>query len=429
MTMKSQTNSTKNKHLTLSERIIIEQLLNDGKTFSSIANEVGKSPTTISAEVMKHRYEKLRSNTFNGGNKNTKDCLHAKGCAGLKTCKGIDCKDYQYAGCAKLKTPPYVCNSCKKRGSCRKRIWHYSAKTAYDNYCFMLKDSRRGISLSKDEFNYLDDLVSPLIVRGQSPFHIYSNHKDDIACSERTLYRYLAAGTLSASLMDLQRQVRYKQRRKKGTETAYSYEYRQGRTYQDFLNFTDKNPGYNIVEMDTVLGCAGTNKVLLTLFFRNCSFMLAFIMPDNTQKSVISVFNHLQKNIDTDSYKNLFPVILTDNGSEFKAPVRIEFETQNGEQVSHVFYCDPNVTNQKSRIEKNHEFIRYVVPKGKSFDAYDQPDITKLINHINSLSRESLGGNTPFDMASMLLDKSLFALLGLEHISPDEVHLKPSLLK
>ena len=46
------------KHLTLSERIIIEQKLNEGSTFTAIAALVNKDPSTISKEVRKHRTEK-----------------------------------------------------------------------------------------------------------------------------------------------------------------------------------------------------------------------------------------------------------------------------------------------------------------------------------------------------------------------------------
>jgi len=424
--MDNQNNSTKNKHLTLSDRIKIEQLLNENNTFAFIADEIGKSATTISNEVKKHRFKNLRKNTFNGKN----DCKHMRDCPNLKYCKGKSCDDYEYDECTKLLKPPYVCNPCKSKYACRKYKWTYSAKTSYDNYRNELSDSRKGINLSQEEFNDLDNLVSPLIVKGQSPYHIYRNHKNEIACTQRTLYRYLSDGALSASIMDLQRQIRYKPR-KSGNDAGGSrnYEYRQGRTYKDFLEVTNNYPNCNIVEMDTVCGCEGSEKVLLTLFFRSCSFMLAFLMPDNTQESVISKFRFLQQNIETDSYKKLFPIILTDNGAEFRCPTKLEFDPKYGEQVSQVFFCDPCATNQKSRIERNHELIRYVVPKKKSFDSYSQADITKLINHINSLTRKSLNNNTPFHLASMLLDEQLFLLLDLKCIPPDEVCLKEALLK
>ncbi|MDO5491781.1 MAG: hypothetical protein Q4F96_05225, partial [Bacillota bacterium] len=61
-------------------------------------------------------------------------------------------------------------------------------------------------------------------------------------------------------------------------------------------------------------------------------------------------------------FSRLFEVILTDNGSEFSAPGSIEFSTLTGEQLSYVFYCNPNSSWQKGALEKNHEYIRYVLP-------------------------------------------------------------------
>ena len=58
-------------------------------------------------------------------------------------------------------------------------------------------------------------------------------------------------------------------------------------------------------------------------------------------------------------------------------------------------------------IEKNHEFIRYVLPKGTSFNTLLQTDIDLMINHINSLSRESLNWFAPIDVAKFTLDKEV----------------------
>ncbi|MEY8002039.1 IS30 family transposase, partial [Clostridium sp. Mt-5] len=56
----------------------------------------------------------------------------------------------------------------------------------------------------------LDDLISPLIKRGQSIAHIYANHGHEIPCSRRTLYHYLNKGVFEARNIDLRRRVRYK---------------------------------------------------------------------------------------------------------------------------------------------------------------------------------------------------------------------------
>ena len=158
---------------------------------------------------------------------------------------------------------------------------------------------------------------------------------------------------------------------------------------------------------------------------QNPSYIL---LPKGSQQCVADVFNFLTEILGLNIFRKTFPVILTDNGPEFKNPESIE-KTPDGKQRTYVFYCDPYVSNQKARIEKNHEFIRYVIPKGKSFRHLEQNDITKLANHINSTARDNLNGATPFDLASLLLNKKVLTSLGLEKVSPDEVLLKPALFK
>ena len=80
-------------------------------------------------------------------------------------------------------------------------------------------------------------------------------------------------------------------------------------------------------------------------------------------------------------------------------------------------------------IEKNHEYIRYVIPKGESLDPYTQADAIKLMNHINSEARDSLNGCTPFKLSQLLLNNELHRVLKLREISADKVSLKSSLLK
>ena len=109
--------------------------------------------------------------------------------------------------------------------------------------------------------------------------------------------------------------------------------------------------------MDTVKGARGSKKVLLTLIFRNTNFMLIFLMPDGTQESVLAVFDMLTNRLGVDTFRRLFPVILTDNGVEFKNPHELEF-TKNGTRRTRLFYCDPQASWQKAHL--------YVVGKGKT---------------------------------------------------------------
>lgn len=48
----------KNKHLTLSERITIQEMLERKQSFRTIAQELDKSISTISREIRRNRYKK-----------------------------------------------------------------------------------------------------------------------------------------------------------------------------------------------------------------------------------------------------------------------------------------------------------------------------------------------------------------------------------
>ena len=106
----------------------------------------------------------------------------------------------------------------------------------------------------------------------------------------------------------------------------------------DFERFMDAHPDLDVVEMDTVKGGRDKGKCLLTLLFRSCSFMIVILMPDCTQRSVIKAINDLTEALGIRTFKKYFPVILTDNGSEFKNPWDIE-KTELGTHRTYVFYC------------------------------------------------------------------------------------------
>lgn len=155
--------------------------------------------------------------------------------------------------------------------------------------------------------------------------------------------------------------------------------------------------------------------------------MIIILLRRCTQGEVIDAINALTDTLGIRLFRRYFPVILTDNGSEFKNPWDIE-KTADGRPRTFVYYCDPYVSNQKGRLEKNHEFIRYVIPKGRSMHRYTQDDINLLASHINSTARDSLNGQTPYDLAQLLLDKRIPALTGIIRIAADDIRLKPALL-
>ena len=340
------------------------------------------------------------------------------------------CPKFKLFTCDIPSKPPYVCNGCKLYNTSPLEQRVYSAKQAQAAYERTLFKSRKGINMTSEEFQELNNLISPLVLKGQPLSHIFAVHADEIPVSRRTLYNYFDQSVFKARIIDLPRRVRYKKRKTNSQKQTRHLQqaYRNKRTYKDFEFFLQQHPDASVVEMDTVKGNQSSGKCLLTLLFRNCSFMLIILLPKCTQESVINAINNLTDSIGIRLFRKYFSVILTDNGSEFKNPYDIE-KTPDGKHRTYVFYCDPYVSNQKSRLEKNHEFIRYVIPKGRSMYKYTQEDINLMASHINSTARDSLNGASPFDLAELLLDKRIPLLTGLHKVSPDSVMLKPALIK
>lgn len=67
----------------------------------------------------------------------------------------------------------------------------YNAKKAHRLYEQTLSKSREGINMTPEELQELNDLISPLILKGQPLSHIFAVHADEIPVCRRTLYNYL----------------------------------------------------------------------------------------------------------------------------------------------------------------------------------------------------------------------------------------------
>lgn len=432
---------TMSKHLSLSDRALIERCLVRNFTFNSIAKLLGRSSTTVSREIQKHRVFASRI----GEGKN--ECLSYFGCLRVdlcgearsvgcfsrcKTCKEFDCQalcgQFVSVHCKLLLKPPYVCTGCLSQKSCRKDHAYYSAHRAHAAYLGTLKESRKGLRLSPHKLEEIGNLISPLIMKGQSINHIFSTHADEIGCSERTIYKYIDCRAFDVRNIDLPKKVTYRQRKKQKVLTKLEYRCRKGRTYEDFNHFLGEHPGTSVVEMDTVKGKRCKGKVILTMIFRQNNFMLMFLMDDGKMKSVEAVFDKLTRLLGLSTFRKLFPVILTDNGVEFKNPDNLEYSINNC-QRTRIFYCDPQASWQKPQVEKNHALLRRILPKGVSFDPLSQSDMNVVCCHINSVARELFGNKTPFQLLQGKDYEKLLDSLDLSPIAPDEVILKPALLK
>lgn len=429
------------KHLTLDSRITIETMLNNGESFKAIGRFLNKDCTTISKEVKNHIcFEKSGSygRAFNdcrlafqhqcSAQMVCPECSFRKGrfCWSCGKCSS-SCILYEKYVCTKLSKPPYVCNGCTKRSKCSLEKHLYQASYAQKEYELVRRESRSGFALSESELKQMDDIVSPLLIKGQSLHHIAVHHADELMKSERTLYAYINNGLFTARNIDMPRTVRMRPRKNVSKNLKVDKSCRIGRDFSSFQTYMAKHPDLPVRQLDSVEGIKG-GAVLLTLHFVEQGLQLAFLRQRNDSQSVIDIFNRLYLELRSDIFMELFPVLLADNGSEFSNPSAIEYDAQ-GNLRTKMFYCNASAPYQKGSCENNHEMIRRIIPKGEDIGQYTQMQIDLMMSHINSYARKKLGNKSPYEMFEFQYGKDLLDAFHLQKIPADEIILCPELLK
>ena len=286
--------------------------------------------------------------------------------------------------------------------------------------------------MDEEEVMRLNRLLADGVSKGQSIHNIILSHggEEAFGYSERTIYRYVDSCIFpDVRNIDLVRKVRYRPRKKSSSQVLkVDKKCRIGRTYEDFRAYMDKHPGTAVVQMDTVEGKKG-GPCLLTIHFTVSNLMLAFVRERNDSASVIEAINRIEEAVGSCLFHVMFPVILTDNGSEFSNPRAIEEEPYDSNVLrTLVFYCHAGASFEKGACEVNHEFIRRIIPKGSDIPL-SQQKISLMMSHINSYAREGLNGKSPYDLFALIYGEEALQKLGIQRIPPKDIILKPELLR
>jgi len=406
------------KHLSLEDRISIEQGISQRLHKSEIARLINKSPSTVAKEIKKNRKLKLKS--FNG----TTSCIHLPEC---KVCS-LKCNRFEEPVCFSRDRFVGACNDCTKLKQCKLDKYFYKAKIANQNYLYTLKDAREGVNLTYPELKQIAQIIAPLINQGQSLYTILQNHKEITQCS-KTLYNYIEMGLFKdwgISNLSLKRKVQRKIRSKELKKRNHPANY-EGHKYEDYLEFVKSNPSIPTTEMDTVYNFS-CGPFIQTFIFQHTGFMFGILHQEKTVISMASSLDKLQDILEND-YQKLFSLLLTDRGSEFSNPQSFEINMETGECRSNIFYCDAQQSQQKPHVENNHNFIREILPNGKDWSHLTQEKVDLMFSHINSVPRKSLGGKTPYEAFAFFYGEDILKKLNIQKIEKDMVTLKPYLLK
>ena len=433
-------------HMNENDRKRIEFLLNLNWTVSDIAKDRGRSESTILREILNRRTSSRR----NYGCSN-RICAHYNTCTRIKgygpdpkrsfrysqKCY-LTCPEFREAACEKLAKAPYVCNGCTKMYNCPliKRL--YIADSAQANYTGTLRESRSGIRPDDEKISAMNKVLSPCLLRKQSVRHIISaNPKLFEGVSERAIYEYIESGFFDIRACDLPYAGRRRTAKKKAV-TKTNAKCRVGRTYEEFIAYRKTNPELAVVEMDTVLGQMG-GKLLFTFNFNDCGLILGFLRDAKTSQTCTRVINLIWDAAGPELFRELFAIILTDNGTEFSDPDGIELyrpdpihnSTKLLPRGIKLFYCDAYCSSQKPHVERSHRELRRVLEHGTSFNTLCQDDINLVMSNVNCYTRDWLGGKSPYDRFVELhgeVGRSFLEKLGIVRIPANEVTLDPLLL-
>lgn len=420
--------NNKNLHLTVQERIIIEKGIENGSTKAAIALTIGKDKSTVGKEIKKHR-ELVHKSSYKINCANMKNCSHNHVCD--------NCADFKPFTCNRRDRSPGACNGCSKYTYCRYDKYRYKADFSHKKYREDLVDSRTGINMSYEECKAMADIIVPLIKAGHSPYHIVTNHPE-LNISEKTLYNYIENGIFREfGLLDIDLRIKTKRKITKRASNKYKKredkKYLNGRTYDDFINYTAENKNLSVVEMDTVYNNGSTGPFMQTFKFLDYSFMFIVYQEEKTAKSMVEGVDLLEKILGEDLFSEEVAIIKTDRGSEFCDAEGFEKE-ENESRRTRIFYCDPMASGQKGSLENNHKEIRYICPKEndlKDLGLNSQEKANLIVSHINSQSKEHLKGKSPLEVMEFMNPAlyQKFKDFGIERINKDNIVLKPYLLK
>ena len=209
------------------ERQIIEEMINDGAPLQDIAGAINKNPTSVSREVKRNRIERKHQSTSRFMRN---PCAHAKTCTVTRLCRAQGCKklcskcdrvfchtrcrSFSPWVCKRIVRWPFVCNRCPRFSTCPEKRFTYDGARAHRIATSRASLSRQGLRIDVVQLERIDALVCPLLKRGQSPYHIWNNHRDELNMSLTSFYALINSGLLEVGRMHLVRAVRFKRRRK-----------------------------------------------------------------------------------------------------------------------------------------------------------------------------------------------------------------------
>ena len=410
--------------ITIDNRINIQACLEKGVSLNRMKEIIKKNRSTIYREL--HNYACVKQS----GDRKCIFCKKRNFCEengvyiGMHS--GYNCKDFEKIECARLKKYPYVCNGCVYKEHCHYDKRYYDCTKAHTMSLRNRILTRKKRRIPQKDINTINEIVTPLIQKGQSIHHIFATSSTlKNICCERTIRRLIYDNYLDVKPADLRRYARFRHiqnvYKAKGHKIP-NIERLAERTYSDFQKYVKSNPNLSVVQFDSVIGKTSDKKAILTITFPKERFQFGRLIDKGSSVSVNRKMKDLFRVIGPEKFREVFAVNLADNGVEF-----LNFHMLESKNVR-VYFTNPYRSTDKASCERNHEFIRYVIPKGISLDNLTQRHLDKLFSHINSYVRASNQNKTPFELIEKRFGPEFLKSIRIKRIHAKNIFLKPELL-
>ena len=392
--------------LTRHERDTVQRMLERRASCREIARELGRSPSTVSAEVASHRFV-----------------------TAPKPRRGerVDASADLSAACPRLAAWPRCCNGCGRYRAigCKRRPHVFYGLTVEGVRTQTVDRLRRDADEPAAAARL--EAIRDCLRRGLSPEQMAARNGGPVDLSPSTIYRWVAAGYDGMTNMELRRKVGYRPRKRAAGRAATRHSAR--RSYAAFLALGE-DACAAAWEMDTVEGAREDSACLLTLLHRPSRLQLALPLEEKTAGCVADALAILG----ADGTRRVFRAVLTDNGAEFSDEAAIAALIGEGPGETRLFYCDPRRSDQKGACERNHVEIRKLLPKGAGirFDRLAPADLALAMSHVNSEPRGALGFSTPARAFRAMLGEDAAALLdayGVGDVALGDLDLTPGLIE
>lgn len=435
------------RHMDSAVRGQIQFWIESHRSVAWIARALGKPPSTVWREILNHRIPSDK-----GYGCSNRLCAKFDACTrpsyGATDYKALAknrpgcfeaCPDFREAVCGRLAGAPFVCNGCEKERSCPLMKRFYFADGAQAAYRSALVNSRSGVHPDDEAVAKMGAAVRDGLGKGQSVRHILRANGELFAgYADSTVYGWINDGLFAGAGRSMLPFACSRRRPHKKPETRTNAKCRVGRTMKELHAWLQAHPGVTPTEVDTVVGSI-SGKVLYTMCFPKSRLALAFLRDSKTSQTTTRIFNMLWDLAGPKLFRRLFAVVLPDNGPEFSDPVMIEMYRPDSAHNStklvprgvKVFFCDPHCPSQKPHVERVHVELRRIFEKGAPFDSLRQEHVNLAMSHVNSLTRDSLGGKCAYDAFVEEFGaegRTFLDALGMRRIPASEVTLHPFLL-